>query len=161
MLPTVTGAFANLQLDLLSAWRAANNFSINLPDIVIWRIHIKISIHYTLSPATVLSGDGMFVAVFCDSVLAAAGVNPVTRPYDESYLMWDKIYASDSMSNGANLQAANATLFKEYDIRSHRKLLNQADTLILNLIPEGNVTISSTDSYDIVASVLLKLPGRG
>jgi len=161
--PTVTGAIGagGVQLDLLSKWKLANGFTLNLPDIVIWRVHLKISIHYTLSPATVLSGDGLQIAVFCDSVTSGAGVTPLSQPYDESYMMWDKIYAADTLANGANVQSENATLYKEYDIRSHRKLTNQADTLILSMVPIPNLTIGATDSYDVLASILLKLPGRG
>ncbi|EJW70660.1 hypothetical protein WUBG_18433, partial [Wuchereria bancrofti] len=102
----------------------------------------------------------MFISLFCDSVLAGAGISPAAKPYDESYLMWDKVYCADTLSNGSNVQAENITLFKQYDVRSHRKLQNQNDTLILSMTAQGNLTIASTDSYDIVSSVLLKLPGR-
>lgn len=152
---------AGMSFDMLTAWKSANNFSLNLPDIVIWRFHIKISIHYTLSPSTVLATDGVFVASFCDSLLGSSGVQFQSKPYDEQYLIYDKIYTADTMANGANAQSTNVTLYKEYDVRSRRKLVNQNDTLILFVVPQGNVTIGSGDSVEMLARVLLKLPGRG
>jgi len=160
-LKNVTGAFTTANVDLLAQWRAANNLFINLPDIVIWRIHIKISIHYTLSPATVTSGNSMFIASFVDAPAAAAGITALTNPYDEGYLIWDQLYQTDTMANGSNAELENLTLFGKYDVRSRRKLINQNDSLFFQMVPQGNVTMTSTDSYSLLASVLVKLPGRG
>ena len=156
------GTFTEARFDLLRGWRVANNLTINLPDIVIWRIHLKISLHFTLSPAALRADNGVFIGIFCDSNLAAAGIISDSQPYDEQYLVWDKIYYDDLLANGgSNFATTNPQLYKEYDVRSHRKLLNQADSLIMDVIPRGNVTFGATDAVAYTSSVLLKLPGRG
>lgn len=150
-----------ITIDLLDDWKTANNFSLNLPDIVIWRLHIKISIHYTLSPTTVLANDGMFVAVFVDNILGSAGLNfQTTELYGESFMVWDKIYVSDFLASAGNSSSSGTLLYASYDVKSRRKLMNQNETLLLNLSPTGNLTLGSTDAINLTMSCLLKLGRR-
>jgi len=159
----IGGAFTLANTDLLAPWRTANGWTLNLPDIVIWRIHLKISIHFTLSPATIVSTNGMFIGIFVDAADIAGGLAVASAsPYDQQYMMWDKIYLADVLaSNATNFSTGAITLYKEYDIRSHRKMTNQRESLWLQLQPQGDLTVGAGDGYELTGSILLKLPGRG
>lgn len=115
-----------------------------------------------MSPATLASNNGMFVGAFVDSVSAASGLvaGLDTHPYDESFLIWDLMYANDVLNNGPN-STSNPMLYKEYDVRAKRKIANINETLMLTLETQGNVTMGASDNVHIVSSCLLKMPGRG
>lgn len=67
---------------LLNPWRANMGLVFNLPDIVIWRVHIKISISIHLSSATYNSDAGVRIGMYVDDVVQtqlAAG--PTSNQY--------------------------------------------------------------------------------
>ena len=145
--------------DLLNSYKNAFAISAMLPDIVIWRIHIKISIDFHFSAAgDPLATSGVFFAIFTESDhlvhLPAAG-----NAYDEHYMMWTKLYASESLANNysniAVTTGSQQVIYKEFDIKSHRRLTDINDTLLLQLQAFGNVVMNSVD---FTHSTLIKLP---
>jgi len=141
-------------IDLLAVWRTTSGVTLNLPGFTIWRIHIKISINFTLSPLTFTANSGVMIAMFVDSINQVL-LNPVTAPYDEKYLMWDELYAAEPQVQSHAGTTPPLALYHEYDIRSHRKLDNVDDTLFLQLATTGNVVISD---LSFTQSTLVKVP---
>lgn len=131
--------------------------TLNLPDLVIWRIHIKISIDIHLATASYTAQNGAFVALFVDDSTQAQ-LTPLTNQYGQRYLMWDKIYLSEQAMNGMAIAAVTTTntyqMYKTYDIRSRRKLLLQ-DTLFFQLVAHGQTVF---DQFEVTYSVLLRIP---
>ena len=131
------------QLDLLNNYRVAVGVDLNLPEFTIWRFRIKVSIRFSVAPATTYTAaSGVLVAAFCDDKNRAA-TNPVVGQYEERYLIWDWMYASDAIRSGANGGLESGTnsilMYKEYDVRSHARLRNLGDTLILVLAPSDEI----------------------
>lgn len=140
-------------VDLLSNFRTQLGISVNLPEITIWRIHLKISIVITVNNP-LISADGVLLTVFVDGQNQTL-LNQSTNPYDQRDLMYDYLYASQTVQQSSgNLGTQNYVLYKEYDIKSHRKLVSLDDTLFLQLAASGNASI---DSYSWSQSVLLKI----
>jgi hypothetical protein len=84
-------------------------------------------------------------------------LNPVTNPYGESYLMWDNLYGAEQLFQGAGAvnTLGDTVAYKEYDIRSHRKLNNMSETLWLQIAQEGNAL---TTGFSFTQSTLIRLP---
>jgi len=140
--------------DLLNNWRVAQGLIFNLPDIVIWRIHIKISIKFTYSPATYTENSGEMVTLFVDDINQVQ-LNPIGNAFAQQWLMYDVLYAAEQQLQSDPGIGGQPVLYKEYDIRSHRRLRAQQDTLFLQLADSGNLVKSS---YSFVQSTLIKLP---
>jgi|SRR5258707_635224 len=146
--------------DLLAVYKqtqfAGGNF--NFPDIVIWRIHIRISIHWRFSVAAATANTGSNISMFVDSRLQTL-LNPVTQPYDERYLMWYEAFAADAAEGTLALGTIDTTsdhlLVKEFDVKSHRKINTPDETLWLTIVGTGNTTLVD---YAFQQSTLLRLP---
>jgi len=153
----VQGPAQNL-IDLLAVWRTTGGILWELPDLVIWRIHIKISINWKFSVANAAANTGVFYALFVDSINQVM-LESSTHPYDEQYLMWSNMFVSEFMSQGGISGTVDTTnqhnMYKYVDVRSHRKLKNQLETLYLSLTGTGNMAIQD---YAITQSTLLRLP---
>ena len=142
-------ASSPIQFDLLSNFKSRFGIIFNLPDIVIWRVHIKVSIGLTISSFT--PATAVLFALYCENQFNV--VNSFTDPYAEKFLMFDNLYAADQVLQAGSISIP--TLYKEYDIRTHRKLANMEETLFAQFTQQGNATMTAVD---YTTSILLKLP---
>jgi hypothetical protein len=144
--------------DLLGSFKTAMGITFNLPDIVIWRIILKVSIRFHYAPATLTASDGFLLALWCQDQALDPAFNAVLSPNTQKYQMWDQMYTSEQEKGGENLLVAAGTantLYKEYDIKTHRKLENIGDTQILQIVSTGNA-VPNEISYTM--SLLMRLP---
>lgn len=140
-------------IDLLSNFRTHAGITINFPEIVIWRVHLRVSVKVTLG-AAMDSADGVLITSYVDSINQAMD-NPVSSPRDQHWLAYSSYYASNNdIQNGSN--AAGTYLFERVlDIKSHRKLSGLDDTLWMQIAQlTANTTITS---YSYTMAALLKL----
>jgi hypothetical protein len=153
---TQTNAAPNAVLnieDLLNIWRTSSGITFNLPDLVIWRILIKISIHFSYSPAVYTAATGVGIGIYVDdAVQTQIGVN--SSPYGQRYMMFDMLFAAEQQLMSDPSVAGTPVLYKAYDIKSHRKMLQQ-DTLYLNINSQGNASITD---YSFLYNILIKSP---
>jgi len=150
-----------IAFDLLATWKTANNFTLNLPDIAIWRIHLKISIDFRFTAAgDPLASSGFFVGVYTGPKVAVVAASSLNQ-YEWQYMMWDKLYASETLKesySNINVTTTNQqVIYKEYDIKTRRLLTNQDDTLFLTIESEGDASVAN-GSIDFTHSTLLRLP---
>ena len=139
--------------DLLLSYRTAAGISLEIPEFTIWRIHIKITMKFTYSPLVYTSNSGMFIAMFVDDFGQLPG-SAIVSAYDQQYLMWDFVYAAEEQLNANSGTGGTNVLYKQYDIKSHRKIRQLKDTLWLSIGANGNVI--PTD-YSFTHSTLLRL----
>lgn len=145
--------------DLLTNYKNVFAITAMLPDITIWRIRIKISIDFHFSAAgDPLAASGVFFAIFTESQ-NLAHLTASANPYDEHFMWWDKFYASETLKENYSNIAVSSTLpqviYKEVDVKSHRKLTDVHDTLLMQLQSQGDVVMNSVD---FTHSTLLLLP---
>ncbi len=124
---------------------------------MIWRIHLKITIRFTLVGAAGTT-DAVMVAIYVDNFSAAPNAEPnvLLNPYNQKFLMWDNLYAAQQEFEGGPVTTADRFLYHEYDIKSHRKLPNQESTLWLYYAPNGTNLTAAEVSY--TQSTLLRVP---
>lgn len=139
-----------VNFDLLSNYRNQFGVLFMLPDIVIWRIHIKISVNFTISAFN--ANQGCLVSLFNEDVNLAP-VAALSNQYNERYLMWDMLHLSKQVVESSATTVP--VVYGEYDIKSHRKFQNQNETLWLQI--QGNNITALTEVF-ATYSVLLKLP---
>lgn len=142
--------------DLLLTWRTQFGITLNLPDIVVWRILIRISIRVTFPTTGFDEAQGALVALFVDDVNQSP-VSAVIQPYSYRYLMWDTAYASEQFYQGSTAAISageNLVLYRNYDIKSHRRLQNMNDTLLLQVAPLNTTQI---EGIAFTQSTLLKI----
>jgi len=152
--PIVAPAFATI--DLLSNYRALAGISLNLPEFTIWRIRIQLAIRLSIAPRTVFeSNDGVVVAAYVDD-MADTGNNPVANQYHEHYLLWDSMFAYESIAHGNTLvgdpSVTDLALWKTYDLKGRRRISNIGETLQFQFAPTSSGTIVN---YSYSQSVLL------
>lgn len=141
-------------IDLLGVWKQQMGITLNLPTLTIWRILLKISIRFDFT--SIGANDGAMIALFVDDLEDVLTANPVVSPYDEKYLMWDQLYATEQFFMAGSTPTLNEpVLYKQYDIRSHRKLPNLDDTLVLQIAATGLITIKD---FSFTQSTLVRLP---
>lgn len=127
-------------IDLMFNYRSHLGIQINLPDITIWRIRLKISIIIT-GAATVASNDGVLVTVFKDG-LNQTVLSQLLNAYDEQDLIYEMLYVTETAKSSTDSTAAGTyVLFKELDIKTHRALRSVDDTLFLQLASSGQTNI--------------------
>jgi len=137
-------------IDLLSNWRTHAGITVNLPEITIWRIHLKISVTISIA-AAVAANDAILNTVFVDGMNATI-LNQTTNTYDQPDLLFEHMYLTEyTMLTGNTGMAGEIGLYKTYDIRSHRKLQSIDDTLYLQLATTGQPQITA---YSYAASIL-------
>jgi len=155
----VAPALAGSTYDLLGSYKTAAGITLNLPGITIGRIRFKVSITITV-PAATAANDGCLLGLALqDSTLATVAGSPnanppVTQPYDVDYMLWDQLYRTESVQLGEPTAIANV-LYKEYDIKSMRKITRGGQTLGLTFQPTGGVTAYTVS---MTGSVLLLMP---
>lgn len=147
--------------DLLTTLKSEYGFSVNFPDITIWRIHLRISVAIKwTNPVVNLEQNGVVVGVFVDDpAFTLQGVN--THPYMEKFMMYKMCYYSEAMMLGDRIPANGATDFfmKDFDIKTRRRLGNIEDSLILQVGPSGS-GVAELDGLSYSGSVLLSLGRR-
>src|SRR6266576_3548833 len=128
--------------DLLATFKTQMGINFNLPDIVIWRLLIKIAVKISFVPAVATASSGVLISAFV---------------FDEKYLSWEMLYAAQSYAQGGQIPTAltDVFLYKELDIRAHRKISNLNETLWFTLSASGDANILQ---YSYTYSLLLKLP---
>ena len=144
------------QLDMLADYRTQSGIDLNLPEFTIWRLRVKVSVKVSVAPATAFTeSDGILVSAFCDSKSRVA-ISPVVNRYEDRFLIWQALYASEGLFMGA-LPAVNneMLLYREIDVKSHRRLENIGDTLLLQLAPIGLQT--SIIAYSLQSTILTRL----
>lgn len=147
--------------ELLDSFRNAFGININLPDITIGRLHIRISIGVHIS-AALGPNDGVLIAVAtCDRDDISGGTgtvsSPVAEPYDLDYMWWEQLYVSELVQNGGvrPTAATDTVLYRNLDIRSKRKLRGMGETLTVQLVASGNATITGVS---LTGQALMLLP---
>jgi len=157
---TVVLPAGNYLEDLLQSFKTAMGLTVNLPDITIWRILLKISITIKF-PAAIANPEayGALMVVFVDDKLFTFTVAN-TDPYFERFLMYKAIYYSEAVMMGEAQPVASATgvITKDFDIKAHRRLENIEDTLLLQVSGLGGLTSLNGLAYS--GSVLLRMGRR-
>ena len=147
-----------MTFDLMAKYRTTAGITLNIPEFTIWRIHIRISCQFGLSPAVFSASSAVHHAIFVDAASGLGGLgalNPVSDPYNERFLMYDNYYVSEQAQN-TNIPVADPITEvlvsnRVYDIRAHRRFGNLNDTLWLMLTPQGNVEqLSASVTYSIL-----------
>lgn len=151
-LNSLTAAFRTTQGGLL----------LELPDLVVWRIHIKISIRFRYSSTAFSANEGVFCGIAVDShaQLTLSDMSFLANPYSEQYLMWDVLFCHDQNTQDTGGLTFTSTLdnflYRSYDIKAHRRFRNVDDDLLLQLTAIGNITLQD---YSFVQSTLVRVPG--
>lgn len=150
------------QEDLLASFKSEYGFSINLPDITIWRVRLRISvaIKWAAAPVNFETG-GFIIGVFVDDPnFTIQGVE--THPYMEKFMMYGATYYSEAIMQGGREPAAGVIDYftKEYDIKARRRLGNIEDSLILQVGGTGAGAVVSLNGLSWTSSVLLSLGRR-
>ena len=153
---TVTPPAAYVE-DLLLTWKTEYGFSVNLPDIVIWRVRFRISISIKF-PASIVNPEayGAVVGLYTDT-LGLTQLSVSAHPYFEKFMWYQTVYYSEAVMAGEAQPVANATgmIVKEFDVKARRRLGNVEDTLILNVGPTGG--LASAQGLAFSGSVLMNL----
>ena len=157
--PTSIPVTTHRTFDLLANYRTLAGIDLNLPEFTIWRVRIKVNVKFNLAIAqpTFEPSDGILVAMYVDD-MADNGTNPVVSVYHEHYLIYEEIFAYKMLQEGANggqltpqVATAAIPLYREFDVKSHRRITNIGETLQLQLAAFGNGVIqTSALSYSIL-----------
>ena len=142
--------------DLLGPLKTKTGISINFPEIVIWRIRLRVSIIFTVA-TTLKANDGILVTSFVDDTTQVL-LNQSANPLSEHDLVFDQVYGTAS-AMFTNYASGAATFFTErvYDLKGHRKLDALDNTLWLQLASTGQAQVTG---YSYQSSILMKF-GRG
>jgi hypothetical protein len=142
--------------DLLANYKSDMGITLNLPEITIWRVIMKIAIRFTLSPAVIQAIDGFLVAVFVDDITVFP-TNVVLAPYGERYMTWEQLYAARTFTEGEVLSVTtnNFMIYKELDLKSKRRIEKFKDTLTMQIVATGNCVPAE---ISFTHSTLLRLP---
>lgn len=151
------GPVNNNPSDLLAGWKLASGMKLDVIDYTIWRIHIKVSISIHLTAASYSSDTGYAIGLFVDSLNQPTFpvAFPFANQYDERFLIWDTLFLNEVVAQSpfAVTTTLNTyALYKEYDIKSHRKL-NENDTLWFYANSRGN---AQADEFDVLHRTLLR-----
>ena len=130
-------------IDLLSDFKSQFGFTVNLPEITIWRVRLKVAIRVTF-PATLSSqeADGVIVALFVnDNDIASSYPNPISAPYSQQFMLYDQLYSAEQAVMGGIVPVASGTgfMYREYDVKARRRLMNIKHTLLLKVAPSGGL----------------------
>jgi hypothetical protein len=141
-------------VDLLNYYKTVAGITIILPEITIWRVHIKISIKVTLS-AAVVAADGVLVSCFVDGQTQAQ-LNSFSDPLAQQHLLYHWLPVSHVPAEGGGSTAGTYYLEHEFDIKSHRRIAKPEDTLFLQLAGTGGST-TVNDAF-VTYAVLMRNP---
>ncbi len=159
---TVVVPPAFYQEDLLSSFKAAYGFSINFPDISIWRVRLRISVAIKWTAGVVNPETaGVIVGVFVDAPTVQTLASVGLQPYAEKYMYYHAHYYSEAIMGGGRVPAANIVDFYTFpiDIKVKRRFANIDDTLVLQVAPTG-AAVASLNGLSWTSSVLMSLGRR-
>lgn len=146
-------------IDLMSDWRNKFGITINLPELTLWRFRLRLSITGTISVAgSPYAADSCFVSSYVASLTEAQALASNTDFYSQHFLIYDRMYSNAGYAESPNVAITTTTsqvLYREWDIKSHRRYEKLDDTHILEIETGGNFVIT-TLSYNLIA--LYKLP---
>jgi len=120
-----------------------------------------VSIRFKFTVATLSENEGAYVGIFVDSRLQenALAFSTFVNTYSKKMMMYDVLYVAENFKeNFTNITLSTTTeqvLYKEYDIKSHRLLRNLDETLLLQIIGLGNVSL---EGISFTQSTLVRLP---
>lgn len=147
--------------DLLSTFKSEYGFSVNFPDITIWRVRLRISVNIRFVAAPVnFESIGFIMGMFVDDpAFTLLGVE--TKPYMEKYMYYGATFYEEFVEQGAPQVTASGSQFmnKEYDIKARRRLGNIEDTLLMQVGTTGAGT-ASLGGLAWTSSTLLSLGRR-
>lgn len=141
-------------VDLLNYYKTVAGISIILPEITIWRIHIKIIIKVTLS-AAVVAADGVLLSCFVDGQTQAQ-LNSFSDPLAQQHLAYMWMPVAHTAAEGGGATAGTYYLEKELDIKSHRRIAKPEDTLWFQVASTGGST-TVNDAF-VTYAVLMRNP---
>lgn len=140
-------------IDLMANYKSHLGLNVNLPEISIWRLRLKIAISIAVT-APVHANDGVLCTVFVDGQNQTV-LNQLTNSYDERDMLYDFMYAYDTLkSSSDSFSGTTIALYKEFDIKTHRSLRSVDDTLFLQLAASGSAVI---DDYSVSMVNLIKV----
>lgn len=141
-------------IDLMANYKTKLGVNVNLPEISIWRLRLKISITIGITGGHASSNDGVLCTVFVDGQDQTV-LNQLTHSYDQRDMLYDFQYAYDTLKSADNnTTTTTVVLYKDYDIKTHRSLRSVDDTLFLQLAASGNATIND---YSVSVVNLIKV----
>ena len=152
---------ASNTIDLLADWKSQFGFTVNLPEITIWRVRLKISVRVLFpSTLTTVEADAVNVGVYVndvDSTVLASYPNPISAPYAQQFMLYDTLYSSEGAVNGSIVPVANGQgfMYREYDIKARRRINNIKHSLILQYAPSGSLAQITGLGFQSV--ILLKI----
>jgi len=149
----VAPAAVNLD-DLLGNFKSQYAIQANFPEMVVWRVHLRFSARITVGTSS--ANDGILITMFVDSTKQTI-VNQLLNPNDEHYMIYHLLYNADTIMQGGSVGGAGAivSLVKDFDVKSHRKLVNINDSLLLQTSVSGTNTFTD---YSVSVGILLKMP---
>lgn len=138
----------------MANYKSHLGINVNLPEITIWRIRLKLSVFISVTTA-VAPNDGVLATVFVDGQNQTV-LNQLSNSFDERDLLYDMLYATETLKYSTDSAAANLfpVLYKEYDIKAHRSLRSVDDTLFLQLASSGTAHITG---YSLSMATLIKV----
>lgn len=143
-------------IDLLSNFKTHAGITIVLPELVIWRIRLRLAITVTITGGVTSSNDGVLVTSFVDGANQAI-LSQLLNSDDEQDLVYAFLYTYKTIAaSDDNVTTTAVSLYEEFDIKAHRKLKSIDDTLFLQLAASGNAVITN---YSYSTSILCKLAG--
>lgn len=142
---------AQNNVDLLSSLRSALGVSVNLPEIRIWRIKLRVSIRFSIT--TLAASQGALVAVFVDSKNQTV-LDMVANPFDQHFTIYDMNYASRQEMEAGTQGTNGFAVTRSYNTRCRARLRNLTDTLFMQINYQGGVT--PTD-YSYASSIYYTL----
>ena len=137
-------------IDLLALFRTQFGITANLPDIVVERLHLKVSCTYTITTAG--ANNGIAVAAWVDSKNQTIQ-SAVAQPYDQHFLIYDILYQTEQQLYAGAVGGTADVAYHIYDVKSKRKLRSIDETLWLQLQPVGAIVFTQ---YAYTMSLLLK-----
>lgn len=150
---SVTLTNPSTSIDLLNYYKTVAGITIILPEITIWRIHLRISIKITLALA-VDSVDGVLVCAYVDSQTQTQ-LNSFSDPLAQQHMLYAWLPVSHVPAEGGGNTAGTYFLEREFDIKAHRRIAKPEDTLFLQLVQTGGAVISTAE---VQYSVLMRNP---
>lgn len=147
--------------DLLVSFKNEYGFTINFPDITIWRVILRISLSIKWIAAPVnFEQAGFILGLFVDDPnFTLQGVE--SHPYAEKYMYYGATYYTEAIMAGERTIAANNTdvITKNFDIKARRRLGNIEDSLLMQVGTTGS-PVASFQGLSWTQSVLISLGRR-
>ena len=127
-------------IDLMQAWRLhQGGITINLPEITILRVKLRLSIRVTIA-AAMNANDGILSTLFVDGISQVA-LNQFAQPFDQRDMRYEQDFLSHVPAEGGGNAAGTYFVERDFDIKARRKLQSVDDTLWLQCSATGQSVI--------------------